>query len=166
MSALKYTLGMPAPNRYNLRTDFDYNKSHNKGHTFGITSEAYAKVYCEASPTKKGWTEHLYNVPSFVDIVNGNRRKMTFGGRSSQTSEPRSRDAGSPGPGHYDDDKIEGINKIGHYVLGTHKNSLARNWSKGARVTEFNKTCSRTPGPGSYDDGLDISKSKDPNGCY
>ena len=45
------------------------NKSHSKGKTFGISHEAYNKVYNKALPEKKGWTEPgMYTIKSFVDL--------------------------------------------------------------------------------------------------
>lgn len=40
-----------------------------------------------------------------------------------------------PGPGAYNDNDYEGLNKIGKYANTKHKNSLAQNFMKGKRKT-------------------------------
>ena len=94
----------------------------------------YAKVYNEAAPPEKGWTDPgLYNIKSFADNVKSGRKKIFFGGRPHSRVEAR--DEKLPGPGAYNDNDYEGINKIGVYANTKHRNSLAPNFLKGKRKT-------------------------------
>jgi len=117
-------MDIPGPTRYNLKTKFEVNKMHGVGPSFGISHSHYEKVYNEASPTKHGWTEPgLYNIDSFVELKKKDNRKMTFAGRTPSQGDYK--EARKPGPGHYNDHIAEGINKLGVYARGNHKNSLA-----------------------------------------
>lgn len=43
---IKYlSRGAPAPNQYTISSQFETNKSHGKGASFGISHKAYDKVY-------------------------------------------------------------------------------------------------------------------------
>lgn len=129
---------MPGPTKYDIDSLFEINKKHDKGKSFGISGKAYDKVYNETNPPIKGWTEPgMYNLASFTDMIIKNNKKMTFGQRLSCSGG--SKDSRSPGPGSYQDHQIEAINKTGTYVNSNHKNSMARNFSKGERVSEFDK---------------------------
>lgn len=72
-----------------------------------------------------------------------------------------------PGPGSYNDNDYEGINKFGTYTNTKHKNSLAPNFLKGERKTFLDEAQhqaikSKVPGPGAYKDELRISKERNP----
>jgi len=40
----------PAPTAYNPKSDFDRNSPHGRAFSFGISREAYSKVYVKESP--------------------------------------------------------------------------------------------------------------------
>ena len=84
---------------------------------------------------------------------------MTFGSRRTSNNSATREAAESPGPNHYDVDKINSTGRYG--ITPKYKNTLSGRWNKKERITEFNRKSSLTPGPGSYDDGLDISKPSD-----
>ena len=72
-----------------------------------------------------------------------------------------------PGPGTYNDNDYEGINKYGTYSNTKHKNSLAAKFLKGDRNTfaddaQFKAIKSKVPGPGAYKDELRMSKERNP----
>ena len=146
----------PSPGSHNIASFVDKNQSHGKGYSFGASNEVYAKVYNEAAPEKKGWTDPgLYTIKSFADNVKSGRKRIFFGGRTHSRAEER--DEKLPGPGAYNDNDYEGINKIGVYTNTKHKNSLAPNFLKGKRKTfaeeaQFKAIKSKVPGPGAYKD--------------
>jgi hypothetical protein len=95
-----------------------------RGCSFGASNEVYAKVYNEADLPDKGWTDPgLYNIASFADNIKSGKKRIFFGERTYQGLEKR--DLHMPGPGAYNDNNYEGINKFGTYVNTKHKNSLA-----------------------------------------
>lgn len=168
----------PPPGHYTIASNFETNKMHSKGYSFGISKEAYEKVQHmgplgkQQENERKGWTEPgLYTLAGFADIVKSGKKKIFFGERCYDN--PRDRQASNslekkkrytsnePGPGQYDDDKYEGLNKYGNYSNSKHQNSLAQNFSQGKRKT-FMEVKSMTPGPGTYDDGLNISRERNP----
>ena len=151
---------MPGPGQYNLSTEFEINKVKNVGKSIGIAYRAYEKVYNEGLIHEQaGWTEPgCYNIDGLADTINKSNKKHTFRGRESLGAD--SHKLLQPGPGHYEDHTSEGTNAIGRYFNSTHKNSLASNFSKGDRHNFITKPPSKTPGPGTYDDGLEIAKAR------
>lgn len=73
----------PSPGSHNIASFVEMNQKRGKGHTFGASNETYAKVYNEAAPENKGWTDPgLYNIKSFADNIKSGRKKIFFGERT------------------------------------------------------------------------------------
>lgn len=107
-----------------MRSSFDSNRSAKKGFTFGASNKTYEKVFNRCLPENKGWTDPgLYNIESFADKVKSGKKRIYFGEKCHNSLE-RSH-VKSPGPGTYQDDKTESINKVGKYTNGKHMNSLS-----------------------------------------
>ena len=132
----------PPPGQYTIASNFETNKQHSKGYSFGISKEAYEKVQHmgplgkQQENERKGWTEPgLYTLAGFADIVKSAKKKIFFGERCFDNSRDRQKSSSlekkkryvsnEPGPGQYDDDKYEGLNKYGNYLNSKHQNSLA-----------------------------------------
>lgn len=74
---------VPDPGAYTLKSDIERALDKNKGPKFGLSHQAYNKVYAEEGEHRqKGWTEPgKYDIKSFVDIALGNKRRFTIGQR-------------------------------------------------------------------------------------
>ena len=127
----------PGPNQYTISSQFETNKSHGKGASFGIPHRAYDKVYNTCLiDTNKGWTEPgCYNIKTFVDVIKSNNKKLTFGSRLSRS--PNNIDY--PSPGRYKIEKIDGFTPDGKYANGKFKSSMSRNFSQEKRKTFMDK---------------------------
>lgn len=157
---------MPGPGQHNLKSSFETNKDHRRGYTFGASNDTYAKVYNECLPEKKGWTDPgLYKIDSFADKVKSGRKRIFFGEKCYEGVEKINLQ--SPGPGQYQDDKTESINKFGSYTNGKYHNSGAQNFAQGPRKTFMDAAEKHSkrghPGPGQYKDGLDMQKRRNPS---
>jgi hypothetical protein len=64
-----------------------------------------------------------------VDIANESKRKIVIGQKLSVSPSKDNQ----IGPGQYNDNEVEGINKIGRYFNTKHESSKAQNFSKGKR---------------------------------
>ena len=126
----------PAPNNYTIKSQFQTNKDHDKGHSFGIPYQAYEKTYNEnLIHENKGWTDPgCYNIQTFVDKIKNNKKNFSFGTR--MTSSPNN----YPSPDRYHIEKIDGFSKDGRYVNQKFRNSQSRNFSKDSRKTFMDTT--------------------------
>lgn len=112
----------PSPNAYNIPSDFDKQKPRALAYSFGISRDAYKKVYLKNSPVRDG------NIPGpgNYDIKNGtgsDSKKISMLGKTFYNPSSKV----IPGPGAYS--PKPSISPSGSHFDSRFKSSLAPSFS-------------------------------------
>lgn len=97
LASTKKLKQLPGPQDYMIKSDFG-----TKGISFGISGNHYKKVYNQANPPTKGWTDPgLYNSDGIAEEIIKSKKRMFFGRRERLSGEDPHK-LSFPGPGQYD----------------------------------------------------------------
>jgi len=147
----------PPPNTYKLPSDFEFSGKKANAFSFGISREAYAKVYAESQPPadKAIPGPGTYNV---AKRIGGDSSKFSFRARtSSLCNHPlpyfilvNSLIPKTPGPGTYTG--LSSISKDGTQFYSKFENSRASHFNppSSQRFKDLAQKISSAPGPGHY----------------
>mmetsp|Transcript_10728 Transcript_10728/g.16049 ORF Transcript_10728/g.16049 Transcript_10728/m.16049 type:complete len:278 (+) Transcript_10728:8-841(+) len=136
--------GIPAPNSYNTTSDFSSHKPHSSAFSFGVSREAYEKVYVKGhfrpDPVVPGPGSYNATLP-----LGSDQQKVAI--RPEVSGQSLFNLKKGPGPGDYEQ-KI--FNSKSEYYLSTYKNprkcqlhpNSSQRFPKGPREN--------IPGPGNY----------------
>eukprot|EP00347_Sterkiella_histriomuscorum_P017541 403348945 len=157
----------PSPTNYNLKSEFTKSPS-NKAFSFGISREAYSKVYIKENPLADASVPGpgQYQIPP---IVGKEALKYTL---RPKTQNPYTQTyKGQPGPGQYDTKPA--LNDKGLYFNSKFKNSSATSIDppssvrfkdiNGKLVFDVNNIQilgkRSVPGPGTYQPNIEMNKT-------
>jgi len=155
----------PPPNTYSLPSDFDPRK---KGcaFTFGISREAYAKVYAEAQPQQ----DKAIPGPGSYNVLKApgfDANKFSFRGRigelsmicSKITDIDHSFAPKTPGPGTYTN--LSSISKNGRQFYSKFESSRAPQFNppSSKRFQDLAQRLIAAPGPGQYNNTPALSET-------
>ena len=145
----------PSPGHYKQDSDFDKTKPHGKQFSFGISREAYGKVFIKgnSSPEKTNPGPGSYNLdPKFAKEA----KKFSIYGKSPNHILLTS-SRFNPGPGAYAP-KVT-ISDKGKYPVAGYKNSLAPSFSLPSfkRFQNDETDMKKSPGPAAYAPKVGIS---------